>query len=150
MDTAISTVPGLMLEATDRLRKPNAFQYKQNGQWLTVSTEDFVARVEDLFHGLRALGIQVGSRVAILSENRIEWAVADYAAQAIGAIVVPIYPTLPALQIEALLNDSEACLVFVSNLELLEKIIVSRKRLPSLKYILAFESNIYQPGVMRL
>src|SRR5215831_12551981 len=63
MYTAMSTIPGLMLEATDRIHKANAFQFKQNGQWVNVATEDFLLRVEELFHGLRALGIQAGDRV---------------------------------------------------------------------------------------
>jgi long-chain acyl-CoA synthetase len=150
MHTAMSTIPDLILRAVDRLRKPNAFQFKRNGEWVSISTEDFVARVEEVFHGLRALGIQSGDRISILSENRFEWAVADYAAQTMGAIVVPLYPTLPASQIEALLSDCQARLIFVSTLELLEKVIVARKRLPVLKYIVSFESDIYQPGVMRL
>lgn len=150
MRTAMSTIPGLMLEATDHHQKPNAFQFKQNGQWLNVSTAEFVTRVEELFHGLNALGIEAGDRVAILSENRLEWAICDYAIQSLGAIVVPIYPTLSPVQVEALLQDCEARLVFVSCLEMLEKVIGSRKRLPQLKYVIACAKNIYQPGVMRL
>src|SRR5215467_2729047 len=150
MYTAMSTIPGLMLEAADRVHKANAFQFKQNGQWVNVATEEFLLRVEELFHGLRALGIHAGDRVAIVSENRVEWAIADYAAQSVGALVVPIYPTLSALQIEGLLNDAGARLIFVSSLQLLEKILASQKRVASLKYIVSFDSNVYQPGVMRL
>ena len=72
MHTAMSTIPALMLAATDRTRKPNAFQFKHDGQWLNVSTADFILHVEELFFGLAALGIQAGDRVAILSENRVE------------------------------------------------------------------------------
>jgi long-chain acyl-CoA synthetase len=144
------TIPGLMLEATDRIHKANAFQFKQNGQWLNVATEDFLLRVEELFHGLRALGIQAGDRVAIVSENRVEWAIADFAAQSVGALVVPIYPTLSAQQIEGLLNDAGARLIFVSSLQMLEKVMASQKRVASLKYLVSFDSNVYQPGVMRL
>src|SRR4051794_4574225 len=107
MHTAMSTIPSMMMEATDRFRKPNAFKFKRGGHWIDVTSQDFLLRVEELFHGLRSLGIQTGDRVAIFSENRIEWAICDYAAQALGAIVVPIYPTLSAVQVEALLADSE-------------------------------------------
>ena len=64
--------------------------------------------------GLNGLGVQPGDRVAILSENRPEWAMADYAILCAGAWSVPIYPTLPAGQIAPLLNDCGAKAIFVS------------------------------------
>jgi long-chain acyl-CoA synthetase len=146
----MGTIPGLLLAAADHHRKPNAFQFKQGGQWVQMSTEEFVARVEEVFHGLRALGIREGDRVAILSENRVEWAICDCAAQSMGSIVVPIYPSSAPAQVETLLQDSGARLVFVSSIELLEKLIVSRKRLHGLVYIVAFDPKIYQPGILRL
>jgi len=150
MRTAMMTIPGMLLEVTDRCRKPNAFQYKDDGQWVSVSTENFVLGVEEAFHGLRALGIRPGDRVAVFSENRLEWAICDYGAQSAGAIVVPIYPTLSPPQIETLLNDSEARLVFVSGVELLVKLRISPRKVPNVKYVVAFDSNICQPDVMRL
>src|SRR5262245_3558096 len=110
MNTAMTTIPGMMLESVDRCRKPNAFQFKRDGVWTSVSSNDFAHRVEDLFHGLLALGTQAEARIAILSENRIEWAIADYAAQTAGAIVVPLYPTLSSTQMEGILKDCNASL----------------------------------------
>jgi long-chain acyl-CoA synthetase len=144
------TIPGLLLEVADHYRKPNAFQFKQANQWVRMSTDEFLARVQEVSYGLRAFGIHKGDRVSILSENRVEWAICDYAAQSMGSIVVPIYPTSAPAQIEALLKDSGARLVFVSSFELLEKVIVSRKRLRNLAYIVTFDPKIYQPGVLRL
>jgi long-chain acyl-CoA synthetase len=70
--------------------------------------------------------------------------------QSLGAVVVPIYPTIAAAQVEFLLQDCAARLIFVSNLELLERIVVCRKRLVELSYVIAFDPKIHQPGVMRL
>src|SRR5262245_37379264 len=90
---SIATIPGLLLHSVNQLRKPDAFRFKRNSRWFDVSTDEFLLRVEELFFALQALGIQSGNRIAIISENRIEWAVADYACQSAGAIVVPVYPT---------------------------------------------------------
>ena len=80
--------------------------------------------------GLNGLGIQPGDRVAILSENRPEWAMADYAILCAGAWSVPIYPTLPAGQVAPLLNDCGARAIFVSTLEQLGKILTIRAQCP--------------------
>jgi long-chain acyl-CoA synthetase len=143
------TLPGMLLHSSNQYRKPDAFKFKRNGSWIDVSTDEFLLRVEELFYALRALGVSAGDRVAIMSENRVEWAIADYAALCMGAITVPIYPTLAALQVEALLVDSEPVLIFVSTSELLQKL-KSILRSPSIRYIVAFDAEIYQPGVMRL
>ncbi len=150
MRTAMSSIPGLMLESANRFNKSGAFQFKESGRWVEVSTSQFAARVETLFHGLGAFGVQAGDRVAILSENRLEWAICDYAIQSLGGIVVPVYPTLSSVQIEHLLKDCEARLVFVSGPETLEKVIVPRKRLPDLKFIVTFDRKTCQPGVLGL
>src|ERR1700758_2390719 len=101
--------------------KPDLLMAKADGRWRPISASDFGFTVKALSLGLNALGIQPGDRVAILSENRPEWAIADYAALCAGAVPVPIYPTLPANQIEPLLKDSGARAIFVSTADQLEK-----------------------------
>ena len=76
--------------------KPNLLISKVAGEWRPISASDFGFSVRALSLGLNGLGIQPGDRVAILSENRPEWAMADYAILCAGAWSVPIYPTLPA------------------------------------------------------
>ena len=147
--TILSTLPSLLLRSIDRYRKPDAFRFKGNGRWLDLSTDDFVLRVKELFFGLKALGLRPADRVAIISENRVEWAVADYAAQSAGASTVPIYTTLSAHQIGFLLKDSEPSVVFVSTASLLGKLQAAQGS-SSIRYVVAFDSGIYQPGVMRL
>jgi long-chain acyl-CoA synthetase len=144
-----ATLPGLLLHSGDQYRKPDAFKIKKNGQWLNVSSDQFLSRVEELFFALRSLGVKPGDRVAIFSENRVEWAVTDYAALCAGAITVPIYPTLSAPQVEVLLRDSMPVAVFVSTAALLEKLSSIRAGL-GIRYIVAFDESIYQPGIMRI
>src|SRR5262247_1748360 len=115
---AVSTLPDLLLRSADQHHKPDAFKFKRNGQWIDVSTDEFLLRVEELFFALHTLGLKVGDRVAIVSENRLEWAIADYAALCVGAITVPVYPTLSPPQIEALLLDSKPAIVFVSTADI--------------------------------
>ena len=79
--------------------KPTLLVSKVGGAWKSISAADFGFTVRALSLGLNGLGVQPGDRVAILSENRPEWAMADFAILCAGAWSVPIYPTLPAGQV---------------------------------------------------
>src|SRR5512146_2659545 len=102
--------------------KPDLLISKVGGRWTPISAADFGFTVRALSLGLNQLGIQPGDRVAILSENRPEWAMADYAIVCGGSWSVPLYPTLPAGQIAPLLSDSGARAIFVSTAEQLAKV----------------------------
>ena len=97
--------------------KPDLLLSKVAGTWRPIAAADFGFTVRALSLGLNGLGLQPGDRIAILSENRPEWAMADYAIQCAGGWSVPIYPTLPAGQIAALLKDCAARALFVSTAE---------------------------------
>ena len=71
-----------------------AYKYKTKGQWISVSFKEAVDRTEKIAAGLAAAGIRKGDKIAIISANRLEWALADYAALFLGAILVPLYPSL--------------------------------------------------------
>jgi long-chain acyl-CoA synthetase len=121
--------------------RPVAARTKRNGQWMELSYRELAERVQDVSLGLLELGIRPGDRVAILSENRPEWAMADYACLTARCTDVPIYPTLPAKQIEYCLCDSGAVAVFVSTRHQLEKLQSIRLRVPALRHIIAFEED---------
>ena len=89
--------------------------------------------------GLRSLGIEKGDRVAILSENRPEWAYADLAALCAGAVDAPIYATLTAPQVLYILNDSEAKVVFVSTAAQLQKVQEIRAQAPMLRHVIRMD-----------
>jgi long-chain acyl-CoA synthetase len=94
----------------------------KSGQWNPISTAEVCRRVRSVAAALRAWGVAKGDRVAVLAENRWEWAVADFACLAIGAVDVPLYPTLLADQIRPLLADSSARVIFVSSLTQYDKV----------------------------
>ncbi len=121
--------------------RPVAARSKRDGQWLDLSYPDLANRVQDLSLGLQELGIRPGDRVAILSENRPEWAIADYACLTARCTDVPIYPTLPPKQVEYCLCDSGAVAVFVSTRHQLDKLHSIRMRVPALRHIIAFEDD---------
>src|SRR6186997_739816 len=81
----ISTLARLPLKAAETYRKPHAFRFKTSGQWASLSHDEFLDHVEELFFALRAFGVQAGDRVAIISENRVEWALADFETLCAGA-----------------------------------------------------------------
>jgi long-chain acyl-CoA synthetase len=113
---------------------------KVGGSYTQISHKTVVERVRRTALGLRALGINSGDRVAILSENRPEWAIADYACLTACLTDVPIYPTLPAEQITYVLKDSGAVAIFVSGDQQAAKIAAIRDQLPALKHVITFAS----------
>ncbi len=121
--------------------KPNLLISKVQEEWRPIAAADFGFTVKALSLGLNSLGVQPGDRVAILSENRPEWAMADYAILCAGAWSVPIYPTLPASQIAPLLKDSSAKAIFVSNLEQLGKILTIKSQCSALEYVFVVEGS---------
>ena len=88
--------------------------HRQAIQWISISSQEFYQKVAGVAHALRQWGIGKGDRVAILSENRPEWTIADFACLLIGAVVVPVYATLTGEQTAYILQDSGARVVFVS------------------------------------
>jgi len=96
---AIETVCEAFYRSVDTYRKPEHLKHKKDGAWHAVSSEEFRAAVEEIAMGLRALGVARGDKVAIVSENRPEWAFADLATLCLGAADATIYPTLTAPQV---------------------------------------------------
>jgi len=123
---------------------------KRERTWIDVSGRQLLDQVHDLSLGLRQLGIAPGERVALVSENRPEWAITDYACLAARCPDVPIYPTLPAVQIEYMLRDSGAVAVCVSTKAQLAKIQQIREGLPALRFVIAFDAGLETEGVTSL
>jgi long-chain acyl-CoA synthetase len=142
------TLSALLLRFASAHRKQTAFMVKENGAWKGVSTSQFTVAVEELFFGLRALGVGAGQRIAIISENRIEWAIADFAIAASGAVSVPVYPTLSSEQIQYILRNCGATMVLVSNVAQMDKIEAARKKLPRLNGVIVFDPSVYRVGAI--
>ncbi|HVX89279.1 MAG TPA: long-chain fatty acid--CoA ligase [Gemmatimonadales bacterium] len=144
-----TTLTELYFGALDKyLQRPVVMRRKIDGKWIDLSYRMFAEQVKETAFGLTALGINAGDRVAILSENRPEWAVADFACLADRCTDVPVYPTLPAKQIEYILKDSGSAAIFVSTQAQCDKILEIRANLPGLKYIFAMDAGIRGDGVM--
>jgi long-chain acyl-CoA synthetase len=133
------TLTKLFFSAIDRFNRPDAMRYKQAGQWRTLSHKEVEQRVTRLAAAFAALGIEPGDRVAILSENRPEWAISDYAALCLGATDVPIYATLPPNQVGFILRDCDAKAVLCSTREQLQKILEIRDDTPALQTVIVFD-----------
>ncbi len=104
--------------------------YKQTVKWIPISSHEFYRQAVGVAKTLASWGIQKGDRVAILSENRPEWALADFGALLLGAAVVPIYTTLTAEQTAHLLKDSGARVIFLSTADQLKKFLEIRHETP--------------------
>jgi len=140
MPMTAQTIPELFLSAVREFPRPDCFSYRdETGQYVDVSSEEALRRVKALRMGLKSLGVQPGDRVALLSENRIEWALADLASLCAGAVTVPIYPTLLVDTIEYILGESEPVVIFVSTEEQAAKIHQIRGRLSSVRDVISFE-----------
>jgi long-chain acyl-CoA synthetase len=145
------TLTELYFGALERFgHRPVAVRAKRDGQWYELTYQQLADRVQDLSLGLLELGIAPGDRVAILSENRPEWAIADYACLAARCTDVPIYPSLPAKQVEYTLCDSGATAIFVSTRTQLEKVKEIRPRVAGLKQVISFDPAVSEPGVLTL
>ena len=139
------TLNQLFFDAVAKFDKPDALQVKRDGAYQPISSRQLADAVREVALGMLDLGIKAGDRVAILSENRPEWAIADYACMTAGLTDVPIYPTLPADQIPYLLNDSGSVAVFTSTDEQAAKIAQVRASLSSVRHVIGF-GNIKRPG----
>jgi long-chain acyl-CoA synthetase len=135
----VQTVCDIFYRSVDTYRKAEHLKYKKDGTWRAISSEEFRAAVEEAAMGLRALGVGPGDKVAIVSENRPEWAFADLATLCTGAADVTIYPTLTAAQVHYILDDSETKVAFVSNAVQAAKVAEVRARLPRLQHIVRFD-----------
>ncbi len=119
---------------------------KEGGLWKKYSTAAVKEMVDKLSAGLLSIGVGCGDmspegrdKVAILSKNRPEWIMLDLAVQQIGAILTPLYPTINVNELEFVLNDAQAKVVFVNDQDLYLKVLSLKDRLPQLKFIYTFE-----------
>jgi len=131
-----TTLIEMFLDTVKTYGSKTALMSKVEGQYQGFNYQEFGDRVKKLALGFASLGIKKGDRVSLLSENRPEWAITDLAILSLGAINVPIYPTLVPKQIEYILNDSEAKVILTSNPEQTGKIAEIIKNLPVLKHII--------------
>ncbi len=119
--------------------KPALAHKPKGGTYQDISYTQFGESVDIFSKGLSILGVQKGDRVAILSENRPEWAISDFGILKAGAINVPMFSTLTAAQVGYILNDSGANIICVSTEKQLEKVVTIHEDVPSLEQIIIYD-----------
>jgi long-chain acyl-CoA synthetase len=143
----VDTLSQLLLNSVKSYPKPEYLLVKKEGRYTPISMAAFGDAVKFLSLGLRALGLSKGDKLIILSENRPEWTVTDFACLSNGGITVPIYTTLVAEQVKYIIQDSDAKIVVYSSPDQWKKLEVIKADLPLVKYFITFESEA-PPGVL--
>lgn len=133
------SVPEMLRSNAQRYAERIAVSYKKDSKYLSLTYSTFYERVLMTARGLRKAGMAPGDRVAIFSENRAGWAIADFAIQSAQGITVPIYATNTAEQAAYVINHSGAKIVFVSNRLQYEKLLKVREQVPALEQVISFE-----------
>jgi long-chain acyl-CoA synthetase len=126
------------IDVVERCGDRAALKVKREGRWLSFTFDWALDETVKTAFGIQALGYDRGSRAAILSENRPEWATTDFAVMAAGFVGVPLYTTLIGDQIAYILRDAGAKIVFVSTMAHLETVLEIRSEVPSLEKIVVF------------
>jgi long-chain acyl-CoA synthetase len=138
-----STIAEMFLGVTDHFNKSSrdAISRKVEGKFLGISHAELYDQVEAFALSLRALGLSRGDRVGIMSENRPEWIIADFACACSGFVDVPIFPILTAKQVEYIFNNAEVKVVICSNALQLGKLLKVASEIPTLEHIIVMRDD---------
>ena len=135
------TVPKMFAHAVASRGARTALMYKGGGIWQQVWWREYGERARQVGLALADMGVRHGDRVAILSETRHEWLFIDMAVQWLGAVAVGLYPTSSPDQVEYVIDDCAARVVFVENEEQLDKILERLDRLPALERVVVIDMD---------
>ncbi|MFN0159049.1 MAG: AMP-dependent synthetase/ligase [Bacteroidota bacterium] len=140
---SFSTIPELYVNIATKFGGQDRpiMMHKVNGKYVGIGYSELMSNVFQFAFGLASLGVQKGDRVAIISENRPEWGVSDLAIVSLGAIDVPVYPTMTAKQTEFIFNDAKVSVAIVSNSSQLNKVIKILPDVPSLKHVIVMNDR---------
>lgn len=135
---SFSTIPEMFHNITARFAHENRplLMYKEGGAYKGIGYQELKGQVERFANGLASLGIKRGDRVGIIAENRPEWVISDLACVSLGAIDVPIYPTMTAKQTEFIFNDAGVVAAIVSNASQLNKVLKVAHDVKTMKHII--------------
>ena len=132
----------MFFDQVERYGNDRAMMVKRSGAYVDISWNEWAEEVRHIAGGLLSRGLQMGDKVALLSENRPEWAFVDLAILNTGAADVPIYPTNRPPQIAYIINNSEAAIIFVSTEEQLHKVLEAKKSCPLLNTIIVIDHGV--------
>lgn len=141
------TIPDLLRQNAARFASKPAVKFRKQGNWVTLSYAQFYDRALMVARGLRKLQVRPGDRVAILSENRAGWIIADMGIQCAAAVTVPVYPTSTPDQIAYTINHSDARIVFISGKTQYRKLIKIKDAIPMVQLVVSFERFLGEPSL---
>jgi long-chain acyl-CoA synthetase len=145
MDNRFDTLVDIFVQSTRSFSTRELFGEKKNGQWVWMTYGRFAQRVEDLRGGLAQLGVTQGDRVAVVSNNRSEWAIGAYATYTLGAAYVPMYESQQPKEWQFILEDCGAKVVFCANDAIAAGVNALRKDLPKLEHVIRFDPSESAP-----
>ena len=139
--TIASTVASLPGSAAERFGSHTAARFKTDGEWRELSYAEMGEAIDEIALGLVDLGIEVGDRVCILAETRLEWTLASLGASAAGAVAVPVYPTNAPSECKWVAGNSGARAIFCENEGQRAKIEEVRDELPDLEHVIGIDEG---------
>jgi long-chain acyl-CoA synthetase len=141
----LRTLNDLLPLQLERKPRPDCLARKVEGKWVTHSTAEVLETVQQMAAGLYELGVRKGDKVAIISDSRPEWNFTDLACLWLGAVVIPIFPTLTPDNYAYILNHSEAKIAFCGNESYLGKVKAKEGELPGLQHVYTFDPAVGAP-----
>jgi long-chain acyl-CoA synthetase len=140
------TLPSRFLNAVTNLPNPRAQLFRRNGQWISISSHEFLRRVAGLSSAFVEIGVKPGDRVGLFSANRPEWHTADFAITGVGGVTVPVYFNESPDRMTYILRHCGAKVVFVAGDAQLQKLLEVREHLPELDHIIVADAPSLPPG----
>lgn len=150
---SITTIPRLYKYLTETLANQTTkplMKHKVDGKYVPISYDEFKEQTDNLAFGLASLGVKAEDKVAIISENRPEWVYSDMAILSLGAIDVPLYPSLTAESVEFIMNNSESKGIIVSNKFQLNKFIKIKDKCKTIEFIIILNEKDFNPDLKNL
>jgi len=138
-EALFKSIPDMLRTNASKFRERLALKYRKQGKYVTLGYAEYYERALMVSRGLKKLDIKPGDRVAILSENRAGWVIADMGILCARAVTVPIYPTNTPEQIEYMLNHSGSRIVFVSGKFLYGQLLKIKDSIPAVELVISFE-----------
>ncbi|MCM2357456.1 MAG: long-chain fatty acid--CoA ligase [Geobacteraceae bacterium] len=142
-----TSVPDMLRKNAAKFQGELALKYRKQGKYVTLSYAEFYDRALMVARGLKKLNVKPGDRIAILSENRAGWVIADMGILCAAGVTVPVYPTNTPEQIGYMLNHSGARIVFVSGKFQYGKLLKVRESIPAVELVVSFERFLGEPAL---
>lgn len=144
---AYHSIPDMIRSNAGEFGSRLALKYRKQGVFVTLTYAAYYERILMVSRGLGKMGVKPGDRIAILSENRVGWVIADMGILCCGAVTVPVYPTNTPEQIAYMVNHSGARIIFVSGKFQYTKLLKVRESIPGIELVVSFERFLGDPAL---